>query len=180
MSIIRSFKYLLLFLAWLPLFNANLFGQNTDSIDYDYILRLIEEENDSCIAYIDTLLKTSESNATLIYAKGVFYTETEKIETAKYYYYQTIKADSAYFDAYYNLAVLYYNQGIESQNGCIEPTSYEDYLERCCKAYNYFYLANNYFQKAYAIKPNEESLKELLNEVKQRLNILNYHQTIPL
>ncbi len=170
MKILKEFLevfIILLGLMWLC--SSKLESQNVVIADYDLISRLIEEENDSCITYIDSLLKESENDQNLVFSKGLYYDKKDKVELAKYYYYQTIGLDSMHFNGYYNLGVIYYNQGVEAHNICIDPITYEEHLEIVAKGQNYYILAKVYFEKAKAINPDDQDLLDIINELSRKL-----------
>jgi tetratricopeptide (TPR) repeat protein len=149
-------KTTILLISLVIFFVTNLRSQNETKIDYEYLNQLLTDKNKTSIVYIDSLIKQYGPSAYLLYAKGVYYINKDRFELAKRFFYKTIEIDSLYYDAYYNLGVIYHNQGVEAHNLAYQPESYEQLEEDRAKGTNYYRLALKYFEEAKKLNPNDE------------------------
>ena len=136
----KQIFFLLIFFSSL----FNLLGQdvnhhNIDSL-YHNLNCLLENEvkAELIVEKVNFLLTLDTCNADLFNLKGRCYHELEDFEAAKYFYFLALTVDTLHFDALYNLGVIFYNEGIKEVDGCIEPITKREFLERNIRADNKF------------------------------------------
>ncbi|MDP4185882.1 MAG: tetratricopeptide repeat protein [Bacteroidota bacterium] len=135
---------------------------------------LVKKDNNQALKFIDLALEKDPKNATLLFAKGTVQEKTNAEDAAKSYQ-QAIDVKPDYFDAYYNLGALYYNNGVkflESSNKIPtdQPKKYEEELK---KADVEFHKSLPYMEKANELKAKDRAILESLKTLYYRLKIMD-------
>lgn len=129
---------------------------------------IIKNENPvKVIDYLNKAIEADSANFSLYFAKAALYEKLPDYNKAEEAYKKAIAINPEYFDAYFNLGVMYYNQGaakVEAANKLpMEDTKGYDSL--LVSADSYFKKALPYIEKSYQLHPNElvvvETLKNL-------------------
>ncbi|NNF01069.1 MAG: tetratricopeptide repeat protein [Bacteroidia bacterium] len=126
-----------------------------------------KDNQEEALASIDIAISKDPTNAQLHFAKGTLLDKAGKLEGAVVSYKDAIKNDDKYFDAYYNLGGLYFNQGAELYNAAndIPPNKLKEYQAAKAKFEAKFKEAMPYLEKAHELKPDDfdtmNSLKQL-------------------
>lgn len=119
------------------------------------------------INYLDKAILADPTNASLYNAKATLYEKLPDLDKAAEAYKKAIEISPEYFDAYFNLGVMYYNQGaakVELANKLpMEDTKGYDSLK--VEADNYFKKALPYIEKSYQLQPNESVVIETLKNL---------------
>lgn len=112
------------------------------------------------------------NNKTLKFALGATYDNLGKRDSAEAAYKQAIAIDSNYFDAYYNLGAMFYNQGVEIYNKVKDlPISKEkEYNAGVVKYKAAFKNALPYLEKALELQPKDINTLVSLKEVYAKLD----------
>ncbi|NJM14486.1 MAG: tetratricopeptide repeat protein [Bacteroidales bacterium] len=76
-------------------------------------LYIITNRAEEALKYINIILETDDSNDVIWFTKGVLVDRVGDKETALACYKKAIELNPQYFDAYYNLSVIHYNQAVE-------------------------------------------------------------------
>lgn len=151
---------------------------------------------------LDQAIKADPSNASLYFAAGTVYDKlanprdpkgeelakptnyTELVNKSAAYYEDAIKHNDKYFDAYYNLGALYFNQGAELANQAnLLPLNKQKEVDALNKqAAEKLKKAEPYLEKALELEPKDmstlQSLKQLYvrteqtekyNEIKKKI-----------
>ena len=152
--------------------NQNLIG---GIINY-YILEV--ENTDEAFKYIEVALEKDPSNAYFHSAKGHLYDKTGKLEDAKASYNKAIELKPDLFEAYYNLGVIYYNEGVnltEEANNIKDNKKYEAAKIIADKK---FEESLPYIEKAYELHPEDRSIANTLSNLYYRLKMIDKYEEI--
>ncbi len=131
----------------------------------DYYLKR-GENPDKVIEYIDKALESDE-NYSLYFAKGTVYDKLENYESAIESYKKSIELKPDYFDAVFNLAALYFNQGVKflEEANKVPAREVEKYDALIEKSNAEFRKSIPYMERALEIQPDNlptlESLRNL-------------------
>lgn len=120
---------------------------------------------DKIILYIDQAIAT-DSNPILYFAKATLLENLGQFDLSVESYKKAIEIDSNYFDAVFNLGVIYYNRGVEFLNeaSALSASEVEKYDELIAKSNADFKHSVPYMQRAYEIDPsNIISIETLRN-----------------
>lgn len=112
---------------------------------------LIVNESDKALEFLQKAKDQDPSNKSYYYVEGTLYDKMGKTAESVTAYKKAIAMDSTYFDAYYNLGVLYYNNGIKlTENANNEPDN-RKYAEKKKIADDEFLNVIPYMERAYTI-----------------------------
>ena len=139
---------------------------------YDLINYFLERnDNTLALEYLEQAVARDPNNAILLFAKGKVLDELGETEKSIGAYESSIKVDPTYFDPYYNLAVVHFNQGVrydELANEQRIQAEYDRYKNLSDEA---FYKAIAPMEKAYELRPSEISTVETLRTLYFRLRV---------
>ncbi len=129
------------------------------------------QQLDDAELILTKLIESSEgeSNNSYYYARGVIYDQQSLIDKAVEDYKKAIEISPDYFNAVYNLAVLYYNQASEMYN---EANEYKDdnlYKSKKEAADKTLEKSLPYFEKAVSLKPDDKQLSAVVEQIYKRL-----------
>jgi len=130
---------------------------------------------DEAMKYLNLAIKQDEGNASFYFARGSLYDKISQPDSAIIAYKKAIELKPDYFDAYYNLGAIYYNQGVkqvETANSIPsnQPDKYE--VEKN-KADDYFKQAIPYMEKASEVNPEDTYSLESLKTLYYRLKMMD-------
>ncbi|MDD2197583.1 MAG: tetratricopeptide repeat protein [Bacteroidales bacterium] len=128
-----------------------------------YISR--QEDPEVVIEYIDQALKTDE-NSSLYFAKGTLLDNLGNLNGAVNAYNKSIDLNPEFFDAVYNLAALYFNQGVKflEEANNVPAKEVEKYDALIDKSNVEFKKSIPYMERALELAPqNLETLGSLRN-----------------
>ncbi|MDP4266799.1 MAG: tetratricopeptide repeat protein [Bacteroidota bacterium] len=119
-------------------------------------------------------LQKDPSNPTLYFAIGTGYENSNDFENAEKSYKKAIELKQDYFDAYYNLGALYFNDGVKIFDNAnkLDPTTEQaKYEAEKAKFEERFKQSIPWLEKAMEINPNDQntliSLKQLYTRTNQ-------------
>jgi len=136
-------------------------------IIFSLINTFIEQGEDpgKILPYVKTAEENDPYNASVSYVEGIVYEQLNNFENAEKAYKRAIEKDENYFFAYYNLGVMYYNEGANIHNVCIDELDDNKYLKCMEKAQQVFKNAIEPLEKAYELNPSERSTVDLLKTI---------------
>jgi len=120
---------------------------------------------------IEKAKKKDPKNQTFLFVEGVLYDKIGKMDSSVSAYNHAIQIDPNYFDAYYNLSVIYFNSAvkfIEKANAEVDNTKYTDEKKFADEE---FKRAVPYMEKAYEISKGQKAPEGQTNQ-KQSLETL--------
>ncbi len=129
---------------------------------------IVKNENPiKVIGYLDKAIESDQQNPSLYFAEAALYEKLPDLDKAIVCYKKAIEMSPEYFDANFNLGVLYYNQGAATI-GAASKLNIDDtkgYDKLMADADVSFKLALPYIEKSFQLKPEEfivvETLKNL-------------------
>jgi tetratricopeptide (TPR) repeat protein len=129
---------------------------------------------------MEAAIKVDPSNPELYFALGSAYDQMGELDKSKLAYESAINLNPQYYDAYYNLGALYYNQAvkiIETMNAL--PDNDLKGFKQLEGERNALYLqALPYLEKAYQINPDGVGNKAALKEIYARMSMFEKLKTI--
>ncbi|PWE00062.1 tetratricopeptide repeat protein [Marinilabilia rubra] len=136
------------------------------------------QQNEEAMSYLNQAVENDPSNPTYYYARGVLYDQSQKYDKAIEDYKKALEKDEAYFDALYNLGVIYYNKAIEQMNVANDETDHAKFKEEKTKADSLFKTSLPYMEKAHEVKPEERAVLESLKGLYYRFEMNDKYDEI--
>lgn len=146
------------------------FGFQTFPEDKDVLTELIQfyltaGQNDKALNYLNTAIAEDPTNALFYYARGCL-NEKINMEDAIADYLKAIELKSDLFNAIYNLAVVYYNKGIDTVNKASGERDQAKYDVLMAESNADFAASAPYFEKAAECTDNVEHKKLVYEQLK--------------
>jgi len=112
------------------------------------------------------LAEADPKNESVLFVLGVTYEKNNNPAEAEKVYFRALELNPTYFDAHYNLAVMYYNQGVEKFKVCDAIPPRETARYDACKAETkgVFAKGAEHFKVCYEQDPTQSSVKKVLQE----------------
>ncbi|MDR0295319.1 MAG: tetratricopeptide repeat protein [Prevotellaceae bacterium] len=120
------------------------------------------EDPKNILPYVLAAEESDPNNASVNYVEGIVYEQLKDFSNAEKAYQRAIEKDENYFFAYYNLGVLYYNEGADINNKAIDVIEQEKYEAMMAQAHQIFKNAIEPLEKACELNPSERSTVDLL------------------
>ncbi len=146
------------------------------------LINIYEKRNQvpEAIKYLDLAISKEPGNAAFYLYRGILFDRMENPEEAIKSYLKAIELKSNYFDAFFNLGIVYYNIGVKQIDvaNTVPSNQPEKYELEKNKADLEFKRALPYFEKAYEINAVDRSLCEALKNVYYRLQMLDKYEAM--
>jgi tetratricopeptide (TPR) repeat protein len=143
---------------------------------YDLInYYLFRGEHQQALDYLAQAVAKDPQNAQLLFAQGRTLEELGEREKSLEAYKAAMAANPNFFDPYFNMAVVFYNNAIKIIEECNADTKMpmKQYEECIDKAYEEFKRAIPLMEKAHEINPNDIPTMDTLSTLYYRLNARN-------
>jgi len=132
---------------------------------------LASGKHEEALAPLNTAIAKDTANHLLYFARGNIYDKMGDTGKAKADYLHAIAAKPDYFDAYYNLGAMFFNQGADLANKAnnIPPTKQKEYDAAKKLADDKFREAMPYLEKANELNPGDQSTLVSLKQLYARI-----------
>lgn len=139
---------------------------------------LLEAENaEEAFKYLALARETNPENPQFYSAEGHLYDKMGDKEKAKAKYKEAIEIDPDFFEAYYNLGVLYFNEGVELTDVANTKTDNDEYAKAKEIADKKFEESLPYLEKAYELS-KDEGIGGTLRTLYYRLKMTEKYETL--
>jgi len=140
---------------------------------------LLEAENvDEAFKYLALAREKDPNNPQFYSAEAHLYDKIGDKENAKANYLKAIELDESFLEAYYNLGVLYFNEGVALTEKANEITNNTEYEKAKKLADDKFTESLPYLEKAYELNPKETSILNTLKTLYYRLQMNDKYEEI--
>lgn len=129
------------------------------------------DDPSKAIASMKEAIAMDGENATLHFALGSAYDQIKEFDNAEASYKKAIEVDPTFFNAYYNLGTIFYNQAAtqtEALNNLPATASDQEYNSLKNEVDNLFTKALPYFEKAHELDATEKNTMIALKEIYAR------------
>ncbi len=138
---------------------------------------LSTKQNDAALNYLNTAIEKDPENASFFYARGVLNESVDKDKAIENYK-KAIEIDPQFFNALYNVGVIYYNKGVEQQNKANELSDYKKFESKKKEAEVFWELALPYMEKAIELQPDNPDVLESLKGLYYRFDKMDKYNEI--
>jgi tetratricopeptide (TPR) repeat protein len=132
---------------------------------------LTKNKSEEALEYLAIAKEDDPENISFYFAEGTLYDRMGLFEEAKKSYEQCIMLDDQYFNAFYNLGVMYYNRAVllyEKANEILDNVEYEKAKKL---ADDELYKAVPYMEQAHTIDPDDIETLRTLKTMYYRLQV---------
>ncbi|TLX73757.1 hypothetical protein E9993_14470 [Labilibacter sediminis] len=136
------------------------------------------KQNDKALDYLNTAIEGDDTNPSFYYARAVLNDNLKNVDLALEDYKTCLELDSEYFNALYNVGVLYFNQGVEKLNAANDETDTKKFREKKAAGEEILKEALPYFEKCLAIKPDEAAVMESLKNLYYRFEMMDKYNEV--
>jgi tetratricopeptide (TPR) repeat protein len=115
---------------------------------------LSAHQNAEALNYLNTALEQDPKNPSFYYARGVLYDQGKDFVNSEKDYKTCLEIDPNYFNALYNIGVLFYNKGVERNNQANDLTdmnAFNKVRDEANESTVYFKTALPYMEKAFEV-----------------------------
>jgi tetratricopeptide (TPR) repeat protein len=137
---------------------------------------LTSGDADKGLEYLELAEKQESNNPSIYFAKGTLYEKSGNKEKAMEAYNQAIAVDPNYFNAYFNIGALYFNNAVELYDKANKLEDLKAYNEAKKVADEELKKAIEPMEKAYQIDPTEKATLETLQTIYYRLQMLDKYE----
>ena len=110
------------------------------------------------MVFADDMVSKNPTNPFFLYVKGYLYQNMKDYDNAINFYKKTIEADPNYAEAYSNLGLIYYQQGLDYANSITMEVSDPKFAGEQAKIKKFYEEARPYYEKARQLKPDQRDL----------------------
>ncbi|MHC1707595.1 MAG: tetratricopeptide repeat protein [Bacteroidales bacterium] len=149
----------------------NIYKQNLDLLITETNIYLAQKKMDKAKDNLYEAMKMDSTNPTIFFAVGTLWDSTGNYTEAESAYKKAIRIQPDYFDAIYNLGILYFNNGVvifKAADALTDMNAYAKEKEKYEGAWN---NAIPYLEKALLLKPDDEQTIFALKQIYARLNL---------
>ncbi len=139
------------------------------------------KKTEDAMKYLDMAIKQDPDNATFHFAQGTLYEKIDQMDNAVTSYTKAINSDKEFFNAYYNLGALYYNEGVKQIDvaNTIPTSDNTRYQAELAKADEWFKKSLPYMEKCHELDATDKMTMESLKNLYYRLKDMdNYNKML--
>lgn len=133
---------------------------------------------DKGLAYLQLAEQKESRNPSIYFAEGTLYEKSGNKEKALEAYNKAVEIDPNYFNAYFNIGALYYNNAVELYEEANKLEDLKAYNEAKATADHELKKAIEPMEKAYQLEPAEKATLETLQTIYYRLQMLDKYEEI--
>ncbi len=135
-------------------------------------------QNDKALNYLNTAIESDPSNPSFYYARAVLNDNSKKFEEALADYNKALELDPQFFNALYNIGVMYFNKGVEEMNLANEETDFKKFEAKKAVAEKTFKESLPFFERALEIRPDEAAVLESLKTLYYRFEMNDKYKEV--
>ena len=136
------------------------------------------QQNEKALDYLDKAIEKDPDNSTFYYARGVLHDQSKHFDKAILDYGKATEFNPEYFDALYNLGVIYFNKGVEQMNMANDKTDFKEFEQEKAKADELFKKSLPFMERANKIKPEEAAVLESLKGLYYRFEMNDQYDEV--
>ncbi|MFC2089534.1 tetratricopeptide repeat protein [Bacteroidota bacterium] len=146
------------------------------NFDEDLVLILTDllykmDATDDAISLLDRAIKADSSNFTFFYTKALVYQKMEQYSDAIRTFKKAALLDPEHADTYKNMGICYYNISVGYDENAMTISNNRLYQEEKARSIQSSKEAVRWLEKAYALNPSDISVREMLSELYNSLNM---------
>jgi tetratricopeptide (TPR) repeat protein len=136
------------------------------------------KQNDMAYDYLSKAIKNDETNPSYYYARGVLNDNSKQFEGALADYKKCLEIDPEFFNALYNLGVMYFNKGVEQMQEANNERDFKKFEQKKKIAEATFKESLPYFEKCLTINDKEPAVLENLKTLYYRFEMNDKYKEV--
>lgn len=132
---------------------------------------LSTNQAEEALNYLNIAKQKEPGNASFLFAEATLYEKMNRTQDAVNSYIKATEIDSNYFNAYYNLGVLYYNEAVKIFDKAATEKDDAKYVELMKLGDEELKKSIPYLEKAHQIDPKEETAAKTLQGLYFRMQM---------
>jgi len=132
---------------------------------------LLNNQADQAMTYLNVAKQKEPNNVSFLFAEGTLLEKMNQPEKAFEVYTKATQIDSNYFNAYYNIGVMFYNKAVKVFDAASNEKDDAKYQELQKKGDDELKKSLPYMEKAHKIDPKEKVAAETLKGLYFRLQM---------
>jgi tetratricopeptide (TPR) repeat protein len=132
---------------------------------------LLNNQAEQAMSYLNKAKQKEPNNVSFLFAEGTLREKMNQPDSAFEVYLKATKIDSNYFNAYYNIGVMFYNKAVKVFDAASLEKDDAKYQELQKKGDEELKKALPYMEKAHKIDPKEKVAAETLKGLYYRLQM---------
>jgi tetratricopeptide (TPR) repeat protein len=133
---------------------------------------------DEGMRFLELAEKAESDNPSIYFAKGTLYEKMGEKEKAMEAYKQSLEVDPEFFNSWFNIGALHFNNAVELYDIANTKDDLEEYNKAKAAADEELRKAIEPMEKAYQINPNEKSTLETLQTIYYRLQMTDKYEEV--
>ncbi|MBL7111398.1 MAG: tetratricopeptide repeat protein [Bacteroidales bacterium] len=130
------------------------------------------------LAYLELAEQKETRNPSIYFAKGTLFEKVGEDEKALLAYQQALDIDPEYFNAYFNIGALYYNNAVELYDVANSKEDLKEYNAAKSIADKELTMTVAPMEKAHELRPDDRAVLETLQTVYYRLQMMDKYEEI--
>jgi len=139
---------------------------------------MVTDQTDDALQKLAIAKAGDPQNVSYVFAESSLYDRLGRFEDAERSYKACIEMDPNFFDANFNLAVLYFNKAVKIYEDASKITDNTAYEKVKTEGDNVLLQAAPYMEKAHEIDPTDRSSLETLKTIFYRLKMTEKYQEV--
>lgn len=139
---------------------------------------LIAGKGEAALDYLKIAQSDDPENLSFIFAEATLYDKMGDMDKAMETYQRCLDVDPNYFNAYYNMGVMYYNKAVEMNKEAEKIGTPKEYGEAKDAADEVFKQSLPFMEKANSINPDDCGTLETLKTLYYRLQMNDKYETV--
>jgi tetratricopeptide (TPR) repeat protein len=139
---------------------------------------MVTNQTDDALQKLAIAKAGDPQNVSYVFAESSLYDRMGKYEDAERSYKTCIEMDPNFFDANFNLAVLYFNQAVKIYEDASKISDNTEYEKVKTEGDNMLLKATPYMEKAHEINPKDRASLETLKTIFYRLKMTDKYNKV--
>jgi lipoprotein NlpI len=139
---------------------------------------LTAQKSEKALDFLNLAHQNDPTNTSYIFAEGTIYDKMGNFEKAKETYEKCLEIDPNFYNAMFNLGVLYYNKAVKRYEEIVNIADNQEYEKAKVEADEVFKSAIPYMEKAHEIDPNSKEPLETLKTLYLRLQMNDKYEEV--
>jgi tetratricopeptide (TPR) repeat protein len=139
---------------------------------------LMSQQSEKALNFLNIARESDPTNISYIFAEGTIYDKMGNFEKAKSTYKHCLEIDPKFYNAAFNLGVLYYNRAVKMYDEIVNIADNQEYEKAKVEADEMFKEAIPYMEKAHEIDPEAREPLETLRTLYLRLQMQDKYEDV--